>query len=78
MINYYFNLNSETKKYLLKFQDDFCLEPLEDLTLYKEDEIKFYSCTHEGFNTISVEQYKSIENDYKNMTNDEILDFIND
>lgn len=70
MINYYFKLNDETKKYLLKFKNDFYISDLEDLTLYKEDEIRFSSCTHEGFN--------SIEFDYKNMSDDEILDFIND
>ena len=70
MINYYFNLNDETKKYLLKFRNDLYIYPLEDLTFYKEDKIKFYSCTHEGFN--------SIEFNYKNMTNNEIIDYIND
>lgn len=70
MINYYFKLNKETKKYLLKFRNDFCLNELEDLTLYKNNEIKFYSCTHEGFN--------SLEFDYTKMTKEEINDFIND
>ena len=70
MINYYFNLNEDTKKYLLQFRNDFCMRDLEDLTLYKDDEMKFYSCTHEGYNSIEI--------DYKNMSNDEIIDFIND
>ena len=70
MINYYFNLNEDTKKYLLKFRNDFCIDGLEDLTLYKDDEMKFYSCTHE--------EYNSIEFDYKNMSSEEIIDFIND
>ena len=70
MINYYFKFNDETKKYLLRFRNDFYLRDLEDLTLYKDDEIRFSSCTHEEFN--------SIELDYKNMSDDEILDFIND
>jgi len=52
MINYYFKLNDETKKYLLKFDNDFCLEPLEDLAIYKDNELKFYSCTHERFNSL--------------------------
>lgn len=52
MINYYFKLNDTTKKYLLKFKNDFYLDELEDLTLYKDNEIKFYSCTHEKFNSI--------------------------
>ena len=69
-INYYFELNDETKKYLLKFKNDFCLEPLDDLALYKDDELKFCSCAHEEFN--------SIETDYKDMTIEEISDFIND
>jgi len=70
MINYYFKLNEQTKKYLLQFRNDFALTGLEDLTLYKDDEVKFSSCTHEGFN--------SIESDYKKMSNDAILDYIND
>jgi len=70
MINYYFELNNETKKYLLQFRNDFYIRDLEDLAFYKNNEVKFYSCTHEGFN--------SIEFDYKNMNVDEIIDFIND
>lgn len=70
MINYYFKLNVESKNYLRQFRNDFCLRDLDDLALYKDDEIKFSSCTHEGFNSIEI--------DYKNMSNDEILEFIND
>lgn len=70
MINYYFKLNEETKNYLLKFKNDFCLEPLEDLALYKDDELEFYSCTHEQFNSIDI--------NYKNMSFEEIENFIND
>ena len=70
MINYYFKLNKETKKYLLKFRNDFCINEFEDLTFYKANEVKFSSCTHERFN--------SIEFNYKNMKNDEIVDFIYD
>lgn len=69
MINYYFELNDETKKYLLKYRNDFSLTGLEDLALYKDNEVKFYSCTHERFN--------SIELNYKNMNSDEIIDVIN-
>lgn len=70
MVNYYFRLNDETKKYLLNFRNDFCLDELQDLTLYKDNEIEFYSCAHEGYNSIEV--------NYKNMSNKEIIDFIND
>ena len=70
MINYYFKLNDKTKDYLLKFRNDFCLDELEDLAFYKDDEIKFFSCTHELFNSIKF--------NYKNMSNENIIDFIND
>lgn len=72
LINYYFKINEETKKYLLKFQNDFYLDglELEDLALYKDEELNFYSCTHEGFN--------SLEFNYQNMTKEEIIDFVND
>lgn len=70
MINYYFKLNNKTKDYLLKFRNDFCLDKLEDLTFYKDGEIKFFSCTHELFNSINF--------NYKNMSSDDIVDFIND
>ena len=55
MINYYFPLNEYTKKYLLKFKTDFDLKELQDLTIYKNNKVQFYSCTHEGFN--SLEKY---------------------
>jgi len=70
MVNYYFKLNDEAKKYLLQFRNDFCLNELEDLVFYKAGEVKFYSCTHEGFN--------SLEFDYKNMSYEAVNDFIND
>lgn len=70
MINYYFKLNETTKEYLLQFRNDFSLDTLEDLTLYKDKEEKFYSCTHEGFN--------SIDYDYHQMSNQDIIDFVND
>lgn len=44
-----FELNDETKKYLLRFKDDYALRGLEDLALYKGDKLLFSSCTHEGF-----------------------------
>ena len=53
MINYYFPLNDNTKKYLLKFKTDFDLEELQDLTIYKNNKIQFYSCTHEKFNSLN-------------------------
>ena len=52
MINYYFKLNDETKSYLLQYETDFDLDHLQDLALYKDDELKFYSCTHERYNTL--------------------------
>ena len=52
MINYYFPLNENTKKYLLKFKTDFDLKELQDLTIYKNNKVKFYSCTHEKFNSL--------------------------
>lgn len=73
MINYFFQLNEDTKKYLCRFRNDYCVEelvPFEDFALYKDKNVVFCSCTHERFN--------SHENDYKNMSVDEILDFIND
>ena len=52
MINYYFYFNNKTKDYLLKFKSDFDLAGLEDLTIYKGDDVEFYSCTHEKFNSL--------------------------
>ena len=52
MINYYFTFDDESKSYLSKFKDDFDLKELQDLTLYKDDKIQFYSCTHEKYNSI--------------------------
>lgn len=44
-----FKLNEETEKYLLGFKTDYDLKGLEDLALYRGDELLFSSCTHEGF-----------------------------
>jgi hypothetical protein len=57
LINYYFSLNTKTKEYLLKFKNDFELEDLDDLALYKDNKVEFYSCTHEKYN--SLEDYYS-------------------
>lgn len=48
---YYFELNEETKKWLLNYEDVFSFdgEPLEDLAFYKDEKLKFSSCTHEGY-----------------------------
>lgn len=49
-IIYYFNLNEETKEYLLQFKDDYSFNNgLEDLALYKDDNLLYASCTHEKF-----------------------------
>ena len=49
-IIYYFELNDETKEYLLEFKDDYSFNNgLEDLALYKDDKILYASCTHERF-----------------------------
>ena len=52
IVNYYFKLNANTKKYLLKYNTDFDLDELQDLTLYKKDKVCFSSCTHEGYNSL--------------------------
>ncbi len=52
MINYYFPLNDAIKSYLLKFKTDFDLQELQDLTIYKNNKVKFYSCTHEIYNSL--------------------------
>lgn len=51
---YHFKLNDQTKAWLNQFEDDYALEDsdFEDLAIYKNDEIKFSSCTHEGFNSL--------------------------
>lgn len=48
---YYFELNEETKKWLLNYDDVFSFdgEILEDLAFYKDEKLKFSSCTHEGY-----------------------------
>jgi len=49
-----FKLNEETKEWLMQFEDDFALEgsKFEDLAFYQNGELKFSSCTHEGFNSL--------------------------
>lgn len=48
---YYFELNEETKKWLLNYKSVFSFdgEILEDLAFYKDEKLKFSSCTHEGY-----------------------------
>lgn len=70
MINYYFKFNEETKRYLLNFKNDFELNELEDLSLYKDNKVLFSSCTHESFNSAVL--------DYKEMSIEEIIDYIDD
>ena len=55
---YYFTLNDETKTWLNQFETDYDLDKgdFEDLAIYKNDEIKFSSCTHEGFNSLDDER----------------------
>lgn len=58
MINYYFYLNEDTKKWLLQFTNDFEITGnLEDLAFYKNGEIVFSSCTHEQFNSLDETNY---------------------
>ena len=53
MINYYFSLNIDTKKWLLQFANDFEITAnYEDLAFYKNGEVVFSSCTHERFNSL--------------------------
>ena len=53
---YYFSLNNETKAWLNQFKDDYALSDsdFEDLAIYKNGEVKFSSCTHEGFNSLDM------------------------
>lgn len=45
---FYFELNDETKKWLLQFTSDFEIKgDLQDLALYKGNKLLFSSCTHE-------------------------------
>lgn len=49
-INFYIELNDETKKWLLSYDNFYQFNyKLDDLALYIDDEIKFSSCTHERF-----------------------------
>ena len=54
MINYYFKLNNESKKYLLRYKSDFDLDDLEDLSMFKNNKLLFYSCTHEHYNSFEL------------------------
>ena len=53
MVIYFFKLNDETKEYLLQYETDFDLDELQDLVLYKDKELLFYSSTHEGYNSLT-------------------------
>ena len=72
LINYYFELNDEAKKYLLKFRNDFDIQKsgLEDLALYKDNELKFASCSHEERNTERI--------NYKDLSPEELEFFVQD
>ena len=50
----HFKLNDETKEWLTQFETDFAIDKtgFENLALYANGEIKFSSCTHEGFNSL--------------------------
>ncbi|MDE5729125.1 MAG: hypothetical protein K2I20_03010 [Clostridia bacterium] len=48
---FYFTLNDDTKKWLLRHKDDYDFTTLQDLAFYNGDDILFSSCTHEGFHT---------------------------
>ena len=48
---FYFTLNEDTKKWLLRHKDDYDLDILKDLAFYNDDDILFSSCTHERFHT---------------------------
>lgn len=58
MINYYFYLNEDTKKWLLQFANDFeIIGNLQDLAFYKNEKVVFSSCTHEQFNSLDETNY---------------------
>ena len=53
---YYFELNNITKKWLLKHKSVFDFDgenpnELQDLALYKDEELMFSSCTHEEYHS---------------------------
>ena len=48
-ITFYFDLNDDTKKWLLNKKDIYDFNHLQDLALYKDNEILFSSCTHEEY-----------------------------
>jgi len=48
---FYFTLNDETKKWLLRHKTDYDFTVLQDLAFYNDGDILFSSCTHERFHT---------------------------
>lgn len=46
---FYIELNETTKEWLNQFESPFDIEGLEDLALYKNNELKYSCCTHEEF-----------------------------
>ncbi len=45
-----FSLNEQTKRWLLKHKNDYDFDgELQDLAFYKNNKLRFSSCTHEGF-----------------------------
>ena len=47
-----FELNEQTKGWLMQFENDYKIEGFEDLAFYAGDELIFSSCTHEKFHWI--------------------------
>jgi hypothetical protein len=48
---YYFRLNEESKRWLMQYESDLDIAPLDDLAFDKNGELLFSSCTHEGYNS---------------------------
>lgn len=48
---FFFELNEDTKKWLLRHGNDYAFEILQDLAFYNGDKLLFSSCTHERFHT---------------------------
>lgn len=48
---FFFELNEDTKKWLMRHKDDYDFGTLQDLAFYNGEKILFSSCTHEGFHT---------------------------
>lgn len=46
---FFFELNADTEKWLLRHKDDYDFETLQDLAFYKDGKALFSSCTHERF-----------------------------